>query len=77
MPYYIFQVKKSPVIKKLTLLETCEKYRDARDYCRAKRDELKVETPEEIKMYLAASQLEAEEKLQEKRDKPILMEWEK
>ena len=60
-------------------MDTFEKYKDAKNYYKEKRIELDIssQSAEEIKMILAENELEAEEKLLEKREKPILQEWEK
>jgi hypothetical protein len=67
------------IIKNLDLMDKFEKYKDAKHYVKKKRVELNItaESDEELKMILAENELEAEEKLLEKREKPILREWEK
>ncbi len=79
MPYYVFHISQGPteLIKKLDLQKDFESYRDARNFARAQRAELGADSGITVKMVFAASALEAEERLLEHREKPILMEWEK
>ena len=81
MPYFVYKISPGPtdLIKNLDLMDTFEKYKDAKNYSKEKRIELDIssQSAEEIKMILAENELEAEEKLLEKREKPILQEWEK
>lgn len=81
MPYYVFNVKQpTEIIKQLDFLKAFEVYKEARNYAREQRAEY-AEDPSmngvTVKMVHASSQLEAEERLQEHREKPILREWEK
>ncbi|HHJ20717.1 MAG TPA: hypothetical protein ENJ84_12985 [Gammaproteobacteria bacterium] len=85
MPYFVYKITPGPtdIVKNLELLQQFEAYREAKVYTKETRkaqgisyaDKSAVTT--EIKMILAENALEAEEKLMEKREKPILMEWEK
>jgi hypothetical protein len=81
MPYFVYKMSPGPtnIIKNLDLMDKFEKYKDAKHYVKEKRVELNItaESDEELKMILAENELEAEEKLLEKREKPILREWEK
>jgi hypothetical protein len=81
MPYFVYKMSPGPtnIIKNLDLMDKFEKYKDAKNYVKEKRVELNItaESDEELKMILAENELEAEEKLLEKREKPILREWEK
>lgn len=81
MPYFVYRIAPGPsdLIKNLQQLGEFEKYRDAKVFCKQKRVEENVnpEDPVQIKMILAENALDAEEKLMEKREKPILQEWEK
>jgi hypothetical protein len=79
MPYYLYKITshdRLELVRQLELLETYEAFRAAKT--EAKR--LRAEQPLEgvsYKVMFAESQLEAEEKLQEKREKPVLMEYER
>jgi hypothetical protein len=81
MPYFVYKVSPGPtnIVKNLALLDDFEKYKQAKSFTKEKRIELGItsESNEEIKIILAENALEAEEKLLEKREKPILREWEK
>ena len=79
MPYYVYHIKEGPtaLVKNLELQEEFDSYKDARNFARTRRGELSAGTDITVKLVFAASSLEAEERLQEHREKPILMEWEK
>ena len=78
MPYYIFQIKpaSNAIVKPLNLVTAFEHYREAKAEIRKLRSEQAIRNIE-YKMIFAESELEAESLLQEKREAPILMEWEK
>ena len=78
MPYYIFDVEQSSnaIIRKLTLLATYEGYPEAKVEIKKLRAS-QVSENRAFKMIFAESELQAEELLQEKREAPVLMEWEK
>jgi hypothetical protein len=79
MPYFIYAIQQGPtaLVKHLERIDTFEKFKDAKNRAR----ELRAATPPDdnrvIKVMFAESELEAEEKLQEHREAPILKEWEK
>lgn len=78
MPYYVFRITQpTQLIKHLELQQTYETYKEARDAARSLRAQQAPGDNATIKLILAASQLEAEERLLEHRERPILMEWEK
>lgn len=78
MPYYVFRITQpTPIVKNLELKDTFETYKEARALARDLRKNAAIDDQAEYKLIFAASELEAEEQLQEKREKPILMEWEK
>jgi len=78
MPYYIFDIEQTSnaIIRKLTLKTTFESYREAKAEIRKLRAS-QTSRNGELKMIFAESELQAEELLQEKREAPVLMEWEK
>ena len=79
MPYFIYQIGHSAgaVVKNLSLVSSFEDYREAKSEIKNLRASAnKMDTPE-WKMVFAESELQAEELLQEKREAPVLMEWEK
>ncbi|MEE9494309.1 MAG: hypothetical protein V3W04_13145 [Gammaproteobacteria bacterium] len=79
MPYFIFQVTPGPtdLIKRVEKIEYHKSFKDAKTSARAMRAELAEDSPITYKVVFAASELEAEEMMMEKREAPILREWEK
>jgi len=79
MPYFIFQIDPTPgtLVKKLTLVNKFAQYRQAKTAISDLRAAAKPDDSHEWKMLFADSELHAEELLQEKREAPVLMEWEK
>lgn len=78
MPYYVFRITQAThLIKNLELQGTHKAYSAARDQARDLRANAAPSEPASYKLIFAATQLEAEERLHEHREKPVLMEWEK
>ncbi|MGV6810123.1 MAG: hypothetical protein ACWA5U_09635 [bacterium] len=78
MPYYVYKITQpTPVMKNMEMLEQFDVYKDARNHARHLRSDMPANSGIQIKVMFASNQLEAEEQLQEKREQPILMEWEK
>lgn len=79
MPYYIYKITQGPtaLIKHLEKLEEHESFKEAKQKARDMRMEIVNPNEYTIKVMFADSELDAEEKLMEKRDAPILREWEK
>ncbi len=79
MPYYVFKITPGPseMIKNLELQQEFDAYSEAKAFTRSMRTQLEPDNNIIIKVIFAASQLEAEERLQEHREAPILREWEK
>jgi hypothetical protein len=79
MPYYVFRINESAgaLVKNLELIETFEKFRDAKLFAKEQRASAEVGDMSMIKVMFADNQLSAEEQLMEKREKPVVMEWEK
>lgn len=78
MPYFVYKITQpTPVMKNLELLSSFEHYKEARQLAREHRKALPIDSGITIKVTFAASEVDAEEELQVKREKPILMEWEK
>ncbi|MCK5697317.1 MAG: hypothetical protein KAI02_04090 [Gammaproteobacteria bacterium] len=77
--YYVYKI--SPTIAKLVkpmdLLEVFENYKEARSFAREQRQNAGNDTQEIYKVIFAENALDAEEKLSEFREKPIVKEWEK
>lgn len=78
MPYYVYRISKSSTgaIKDLHLLDQFEAYKEARTYARQLRSQA-TDTLAIIKLIFANDQQEAEQRLSEVREQPVLKEWEK
>ncbi|MGD2076412.1 MAG: hypothetical protein PVI91_01930 [Gammaproteobacteria bacterium] len=79
MPYFIYKITAGPTetLKKLEKLEQHDAFKDAKKRAREMRAAMNEGDTTQIKVMFADSELEAEEKLLEKREAPILREWEK
>jgi len=77
MPYYVFRIHAGPttIVKQLELIQEFESYKDAQSFAKQTRAEQSDDS--QVKVMFADNQLQAEEQLMEKREKPILREWEK
>ena len=79
MPYYLFKMSSSDsfdLVKKLELLQQFDHFKEAKNSAK----QLRVESDSDesnYKVIFADNQLQAEELLMEKREKPILMEFER
>ncbi|WP_298610660.1 hypothetical protein [uncultured Thiothrix sp.] len=78
MPYYVFRITQTtPILKTLEHQGTHAAYQAARQQVRSLRAAAAPSDKASYKLIFAANQLEAEERLQEQREQPVLMEWEK
>lgn len=78
MPYYVFRITQpTPLLKNLEHQGSYEAYSEARNQVRTLRTNAPPSDQATYKLIFAANQLEAEERLHESREKPVLMEWEK
>lgn len=79
MPYYLYKISTgvTALVKKLEIVDEYTAYADAKKRARALRTGAQLEPGTTVKIVFAESRLKAEELLQEKREKPILKEWEK
>jgi len=79
MPYFVYRITDSAagLVKQPELLGTFENYREAKLLTKETRSKMDGSEAAQIKVMFADNELAAEEQLQEKRDKPIVMEWEK
>ena len=79
MPYFLYRISASDqleMLRHLDLLQTCDTFKSAKSEARR----LRVEEPADgasYKVIFADNQLQAEERLLEKREKPVLMEHER
>ena len=79
MPYYLFKISardQLDLVKNLELLQVFDAFKIAKDEAKKRRAEQPLDGVT-YKVMFAESQLDAEEKLLEKRDKPVLMEHER
>lgn len=78
MPYFVFQVEgANPESRVINFLQVCENYRDARTLAREERAKQPDAGPETVRVVFAESQELAEGLLRQRREAPILQEWEK
>ena len=77
--YFIYRVSQgsSNLIKQLEKSDRFEGYRDAKNRVRHLRMDQPGDDKSLYKIIFAESELDAEEKLQEKREAPVVEEWEK
>jgi len=79
MPYYIYKITPGPtdLTKSLEKLEQHDSFKEAKLRARGMRAAMGDSEAFIIKVMFADNELDAEEKLMEKREQPILREWEK
>ncbi|UCE89865.1 MAG: hypothetical protein JSW10_03295 [Pseudomonadota bacterium] len=79
MPYYVFKIFSGPtdLVKNLELDEEFESFKDAKGHARELRTQTGAAEAYTVKVMFADNRLQAEERLLEHRDAPILREWEK
>ena len=79
MPYYIYRIIQGPtaLIKNLEKVSEYDSFKEAQQQAKQLRTELSPSESAHIKVIFANNPLEAEERLQEQREAPILREWEK
>ena len=79
MPYFIYKITSGSTgaIKELEFVEKYDEFKQAKKIIREKRMEIELDNRTTIKMIFAENELEAEQRLREPRNAPILREWEK
>jgi len=79
MPYFVYKIAPavSKIVKNLQPLEEFEKFKDAKNFVKAKRQDEAENDGSTYKVIFAENIIDAEEKLQENREEPIKREWEK
>ena len=79
MPYYVYRIASGPskLVKQLEMIKEFEDYKAAKVFAKESRASQAADDTSTIKIIFAANELEADERLQEQRDTPILREWEK
>lgn len=79
MPYFIYRITQAPapMARKVDLIDSFDAYKEARSLARSIRTQLAPDDKTIIKLIFADNQLEAEQRLTEAREAPVLKEWEK
>ncbi len=79
MPYFIYRISATSAaqVKQLELRHTFDVFKEAKDKVRSMRSELDPQDPAILKIIFADTSAEAEQRLTQVREKPILKEWEK
>ena len=79
MPYFVYKIAPgvSKIVKNLEPLDDFEKFKDAKNFAKEKRQQESAEAGNVYKVIFAENSIEAEEKLQEQREESIVREWEK
>ncbi|MFK5984146.1 MAG: hypothetical protein QM479_01795 [Pseudomonadota bacterium] len=79
MPYFVYKISPTiaKLIKPMEQLAKFDSYKEARNHARLLRQQAEQQEGETYKVIFAENTLDAEEKLTEIRDQPIVREWEK
>ncbi len=79
MPYFIYKIAPaiSKIVKNLEPLAEFEKFKEAKNFAKEKRQQEGTDSGNTFKVIFAENNIEAEEKLQEQREESIVKEWEK
>ena len=77
MAYFVYRISEHAGQKRLEYLEQHDKFRDAKLSARQRRAQLPANSGFAIKMVFADSREQAEGLLKQRRETPILKEWEK
>ncbi len=79
MPYFVYKIAPgvSKIVKNLEPLDNFEKFKDAKNFAKEKRQQENAEDNNIYKVIFAENSIDAEEKLQEQREESIVREWEK
>ncbi len=77
--YYVYKISPTVanLVKPMDLLGDFENYKEARSFARDQRQNPDNDLQDTFKVIFADNPLDAEEKLSEVREKPIMKEWEK
>ena len=79
MPYYVYSIKPgvTNLVKNLEKVSEFENFKQAKNFVKEKRAGQDEDKSLTYKIIFAENALEAEERLSEQREAPILREWEK
>ena len=79
MPYFVYRIAPgiSKIVKNIEPLADFEKFKEAKNFAKDKRQNEGTDTGNTYKVIFAENSIDAEEKLQEQREESIVREWEK
>ena len=79
MPYFVYKIAPgvSKIVKNIEPLDDFEKFKDAKNFAKEKRQQEETASGNTFKVIFANNTIEAEEKLQEHREESIVKAWEK
>ena len=79
MPYFVYKIAPgiSKIVKNIEPLAEYEKFKEAKNFAKEKRQEEEADSGNTYKVIFAENSIDAEEKLQEQREESIVREWEK
>ena len=79
MPYFVYKIAPgvSKIVKNLEALESFDKFKEAKNFAKEKRQQENAAEGNIYKVIFAENSIDAEEKLQEQREESIVREWEK
>lgn len=79
MPYFVYKIAPAitKIVKNIEPLDDFEKFKDAKNFVKEKRQEEDADSGNTFKVIFAENTIEAEEKLQEQREESIVRAWEK
>ena len=77
--YFVYKISPTiaNLVKPMEMMEEFESFKEAREYAREQRQNPDNDPLDVFKVIFAENPLDAEEKLSEVREQPILKEWEK
>ncbi len=77
--YFVYKIGQGPtdLVKSLNKIDQFDSYKDAKQRVKGLRQEQGADEAALYKIIFAESELQAEELLHEKREAPIVQEWEK
>lgn len=78
MPYYVYKMSDgvTDLVKNIDLQSEFESFKEAKNFVKDERVK-QADSGSTLKIIFAENTLQAEEQLMEKREAPILQEWEK
>ena len=79
MPYFIYKITSGSAggIKDLEFIDKYDEFKLAKKFIREQRADVELNDRITMKMIFAETEFEAEQRLREPRNAPILREWEK